>query len=209
MPTLSTPPGTAQLAFTLELTGWESYPVDEHGEFMTGRPPEERAAAPFRKFSTEWIRYRVTLEMLGQTILEGHGTLHTDYDWPWLLEGLEKLAAGDEERLDFEPMEPDFRLRIAPMPEPQWEPVEGEEEPPVPEGPRANDLFDVYAEIDLERAARRRSYGGEGPAAHLVLERAELHRFLEELRAEHAALGQPPEGVVSRYSATDRQQISE
>jgi len=74
MPTLSTPPGTAQLAFTLELVGWESYPVDEHGEFMTGRSPEERAASPFRKYSNEWIEYRVVLEMLDQIILEGHGT---------------------------------------------------------------------------------------------------------------------------------------
>ena len=197
MPTLSTPPGTTQLAFTLELTGWESYPVDEHGEFMTGRPPEERAAAPFRKFSTEWIRYRVTLEMLGQTILEGHGTLHTDYDWPWLLKGLEKLVAGVENELRFEPMEPDFRLRIEVVPEPQWELLEGEEAPPAPEGPRDDDLFDVYAEIDLKQAAGQGGYGGEGPAAHLVLERAELCRFLEELRAEHAALGQPPERVVT------------
>jgi len=197
MPTLSTPPGTAQLAFTLELTGWESYPVDERGELMTGRSPEERAAAPFRKYSKEWIEYRLALEMLDQTILEGHGTLHADYDWTWLLKGLEKLVAGEEKRLDFEPMEPDFRLRIAPVPEPQWEPLEGEEEPPAPEEPQDDDLFDVYAEIDLEQAARRRGYGGEGPAAHLVLERTELRRFLEELVAEHAALGQPPDGPVT------------
>ena len=197
MPTLSTPPGAAQLAFTLELAGWESYPVDEHGEFMTGRPPEERAAAPFRKYSDEWIKYRVALEMLDQTILEGHGTLHADYDWTWLVEGLEKLVAGEENELRFEPMEPDFRLRIELAPEPQWEPLEGEEEPPAPEGPRDGDLFDVYAEIDLERAACRRGYGGEGPAAHLVLERAELRRFLDELQAERAALGQPPEGLVT------------
>jgi hypothetical protein len=197
MPTLSTSPGTAQLAFTLELTGWESYPLDEHGELMTGRSPEERAAAPFRKYSDEWIEYRVTLEMLDQTILEGHGTLHADYDWTWLLKGLEKLVTGEENELRFEPMEPDFRLRIESVPEPQWEPLEGEEEPPAPKGARDDDLFDVYAEIDLERAARRRGYGSEGPAAHLVLERAELHRFLEELQAEHAALGQPPEGLVT------------
>ena len=196
MPTLSTPPGNAQLAFRLELTGWESYPVDEHGEFMTGRPPEERAAAPFRKYSDEWIKYRVALEMLDQTILEGHGTLHADYDWTWLVEGLEKLVAGEENELRFEPMEPDFRLRIELTPEPQWEPVEGEEEPPAPEGPLDDDLFDIHAEIDLERAARRCGYGGEGPAAQLVLERAELHRFLDELQAERAALGQPPEGLV-------------
>jgi hypothetical protein len=196
MPTLSTLPDAARLAFTLELVGWESYPVDEHGEFMTGRAPEERAAAPFRKFSNEWIEYRVALEMLDQTILEGHGTLHTDYDWPWLLEGLEKLVAGHEERLHFEPMEPDFRLRIELVPEPRWEPVEGEEELPAPEGPRDDDLFDVYAEIDLERAARRSGYGGEGPTAHLVLERVELRRFLEELQAERTALDQPPEELV-------------
>jgi hypothetical protein len=197
MPTLSTPPGTAQLAFMLELTGWESYPVDEHGEFMTGRSPEERAAAPFRKYSNEWIEYRVTLEMLDQTILEGQGTLHADYDWTWLLKGLEKLVTGEENELRFEPMEPDFRLRIEPVPEPQWEPLEEEEEPPALEGPRDDDLFDVYAKIDLERAARRHGYGGEGPAVHLVLERAELRRFLEELQAERAALGQPPEGLVT------------
>lgn len=53
MPTHFTPPDAARLAFTLELTGWESYAVDENGEFMTGRPPEERAAAPFRKYSNE------------------------------------------------------------------------------------------------------------------------------------------------------------
>jgi len=200
MPTLSTPPGTAQLAFTLELTGWESYPVDERGEFMTGRSPEERAAAPFREYSDEWIEYRVTLEMLDQTILEGHGTLHDDYDWTWLVAGLEKLVAGEENELHFEPMEPDFRLRLEPAPEPQWELLEGEEEPPAPEGPRDDDLFDVYAEIDLERVAGQGSYGGEGPAAHLVLERAELRRFLEELRAERAALGQPPEGLVTASS---------
>jgi len=197
VPTLYTPPGTAQLAFTLELTGWESYPVDEHGEFMTNRSPEKRASAPFRKYSDEWIAYRVTLEMLDQTILEGHGTLHADYDWTWLVEGLGKLVAGEENELHFEPMEPDFRLHIAPVPGLQWEPLEEEEEPPTPEGPRDDDLFDVYAEIDLERAARRRGYGGEGPAAHLVLERAELRRFLEELQAERAALGQPPEGLVT------------
>ena len=197
MPTLSTPPGNAQLAFRLELTGWESYPVDEHGEFMTGRPPEERAAAPFRKYSDEWIKYRVALEMLDQTILEGHGTLHADYDWTWLVEGLEKLVAGEENELRFEPMEPDFRLRIELTPEPQWEPLEEEQAPPAPEEPRDGDLFDVYAEIDLERAACRRGYGGEGPAAHLVLERAELRRFLDELQAERAALGQPPEGLVT------------
>ncbi|MGA9351864.1 MAG: hypothetical protein WBW48_24095 [Anaerolineae bacterium] len=197
MPALSTPPGTAQLAFTLELTGWESYPVDERGELMAGRSPEERAAAPFRKYSNEWIEYRLALEMLDQTILEGHGTLHADYDWTWLLKGLEKLVAGEENELRFEPMEPDFRLRIESVPEPQGEPLEGEEEPPAPEEPRDDDLFDVYAEIDLEQAVRRRGYGGEGPAAHLVLERAELHRFLEELRAEHAALGQPPDGPVT------------
>jgi hypothetical protein len=196
MPTLSTPPDAARLAFTLELTGWESYPVDEHGEFMTARPPEERAAAPCRKYSNEWFEYRVTLEMLDQIILEDSGTLHDDYDWTWLVEGLEKLVAGEENELRFEPMEPDFRLRIEPLPEPQWEPLEDEEEPPTPEGPQDNDLFDVYAEIDLERAAGQGSYGGEGPAAHLVLERAELRRFLEELRTEHAALGQPPEGTV-------------
>jgi hypothetical protein len=200
MPTLSTSPDTAQLAFTLELTGWESYPVDEHGELMTGRSPEERAAAPFREYSDEWIEYRVALEMLDQTILEGHGTLHADYDWTWLLKGLEKLVAGEENELRFEPMEPDFRLRIESVPEPQWEPLEGEEELPAPEGPRDDDLFDVYAEIDLERAARRRGYGSEGPAAHLVLERAELHCFLEELQAERAALGQPPEGLVTASS---------
>ncbi len=200
MPTLSTPPGTAQLAFTLELTGWESYPVDERGEFMTGRAPEERAAAPFRKYSNEWIEYRVALEMLDQIILEGHGTLHDDYDWTWLVAGLEKLAAGEENELRFEPMEPDFRLRIESVPEPPWEPLDEEEEPPAPEGPRDDDLFDVYAEIDLERAARHRGYGGEGPAAHLVLERTELRRFLEELVAEHAALGQPPEGLVTASS---------
>jgi len=56
--------------------------------------------------------------------------------------------------------------------------------------------LDVYAEIDLQRAARRRGYGGEGPAAHLILERAELRRFLEELQAHHAALGRPPEGLT-------------
>jgi hypothetical protein len=194
MPTLSTPPGMAQLAFMLELTGWESYPVDEHGEFMTGRSPEERAAAPFRKYSNEWIKYRVRLDMLNQTILEGHGTLHADYDWTWLVEGLEKLVAGQEEQLDFEPMEPDFRLRIEPVRE-RWEPVE-EEEPPAPVEPQDYDLFNVYAEIDLEQAVRQRGYGGEGPAAHLILDRAELRRFLEELQAEHAALGQPPKGVV-------------
>jgi len=197
MPTLSTPPGAAQLAFMLELTGWESYPVDEHGELMTGRSPEERAAASFRKYSDEWIEYRVALKMLDQTILEGHGTLHADYDWTWLVEGLEKLVAGEENELRFEPMEPDFRLRIEAVPEPQWEPLEGEEEPPAPEEPRDDDLFDVCAEIDLEQAVRRHGYGGEGPAAHLVLERAELRHFLEELRAERAALGQPPEGLVA------------
>ena len=194
MPTLSTPPGAAQLAFTLELTGWESYPLDKHGEFMTGRPPEERAAAPFRKYSDEWIKYRVALEILDQTILEDRGTLHADYDWTWLVEGLEKLVAGEENELRFEPMEPDFRLRIEPVPEPQWEPVEGEEEPLATEGPQDDDLFDVYAEIDLERAARRRGYGGEGPAVHLVLERVELRRFLEELRSKYATLGEPMEG---------------
>lgn len=196
MPTLSTPPDAARLAFTLELTGWECYPVDEHGQFMTGRSPEEHAAAPFRKYSNEWIEYRVTLEMLDQTILESHGTLHADYDWLWLVEGLEKLVAGQEQRLNYEPMEPDFRLRIEPVPEPQWEPVEGEQAAPAAEGPQDDDLVDVYAEIDLERAARRMGYGGEGPAAHLVLERAELGRFLSELQAEYAALGQPPEGWV-------------
>lgn len=36
----------------------------------------------------------------------------------------------------------------------------------------------------------------EGPAAHLLLERGELRRFLEELQAEYAVLGQPPEGPV-------------
>lgn len=197
MPTLSTPPDAARLAFTLELTGWESYPVDEHGQFMTGRSPEERAAAPFRKYSDEWIEYRVTLEMLDQTILEDHGSLHADYDWPWLLEGLEQLVAGEENELRFEPMEPDFRLHVVKVPEPQWEPLEGEEEPPPPEEPQDEGLFDVYAEIDLERAAGQGSYGGEGLAAHLVLDRAELRRFLEALRAEHAALGEPPEGLVT------------
>ena len=197
MPTLSTPPDTARLAFTLELTGWESYPVDERGEFMTGRSPEERAAAPFRKYSDEWIEYRVALEVLDQIILEGNGTLHADYDWTWLLKGLEKLVAGEETGLRFEPMEPDFQLRIESVPEAQWEPLEEEEEPPAPERPQDDDLFDVYAEIDLEQAARRRGYGGEGPAAHLVLERAQLHRFLEELQAERAALGEPPEGLVT------------
>jgi GNAT superfamily N-acetyltransferase len=181
----------------LELTGWESYPVDEHGELMTGRSPEERAAAPFRKYSDEWIEYRVALEMLDQTILEGQGTLHADYDWTWLVEGLEKLAAGEENELRFEPMEPDFRLRIEPVRE-LWEPVE--EEPPAPEGPQDGDLFEVYAEIDLEQAARRHGYGGEGPAAHLVLERAELRCLLEGLQAERAALGQPPEGLVPASS---------
>jgi hypothetical protein len=200
VPTLSTPPGTAQLAFTLELAGWESYPVDEHGEFMTGRSPEERAAAPFRKYSDEWIEYRLALEMLGQAVLEGHGTLHADYDWTWLVEGLKKLVDGEENELRFEPMEPDFRLCIELVPEPQWESLEGEEEPPASGGTRDDDLFDVYAEIDLERAARRRGYGGEGPAAHLVLERADLQRFLEGLQAEHAALGQPPEGLVTASS---------
>lgn len=196
MPTLSTLPDAARLAFTLELTGWESYPVDEHGQFMTDRSPEERAAAPFRKYSNEWIEYRVALEMLDQTILQDDGTLHADYDWPWLLEGLEKLVTGQKERLDLEPMEPDFRLRIEKVPEPQWEPLEEEEELSTPEGPQDDDLFDVYAEIDLERAAGQGSYGGEGLAAHLVLDRAELRRFLEALRAEHAALGEPPETLV-------------
>jgi len=106
-------------------------------------------------------------------------------------------VAGEENVLRFEPMEPDFRLHIESVPEPQWEPLEEEEEPPASEEPRDDDLFDVYAEIDLEQAACRRGYGGEGPAAHLVLERAELRRFLEELRAERAALGQPPEGLVT------------
>ena len=196
MPTLSTPPDAARLAFTLELTGWESYLVDEHGELVTGYLPEERAAAPFRGYSDEWIEYRVILEMLDQTILEGSGDLHADYDWPWLLEGLERLVAGEENELRFEPMEPEFRLRIEKVPEPQWEPLEEEEEPPTPEGPQDDDLFDVYAEIDLERAAGQGSYGGEGLAAHLVLARAELRRFLEELQAEYAALGQPPEDLV-------------
>jgi hypothetical protein len=198
MPTLSTPPEAARLAFTLELTGWESYPVDEHGVFMTGRSPEERAAAPFRKYSNEWIEYRVALEMLDQTILEDDGTLHADYDWPWLLEGLEQLVAGEENELRFEPMEPNFRLLIEQVPEPQWQPLEEEEKekPPTPEEPQDDDLFDVYAEIDLERGAGQGSYGGEGPAAHLLSERAELRRFLEALRAEHAALGEPPETLV-------------
>lgn len=196
MSTLSTLPDAARLAFTLELAGWESYPVDEQGEFMRGRSPEERAAAPFRKYSGEWIEYRVALEMLDHIILEGHGTLHADHDWPWLVEGLEKLVAGQEDQLHFEPMEPDFRLRIELMPEPQWEPVEGEEQPAAREGPQDDDLFDVYAEIDLQQAARRSGYGGEGPAAHLVLERADLRRFRQELLAERAALGQPPEGLV-------------
>jgi len=141
MPTLSTPSDVARLAFTLELTGWESYHVDGQGEFVTGRSPEERAAAPFRKCSEDWIEYRVALEMLDQTILEGHGTLEANYDWPWLVEGLERLVAGEENELRFEPMEPDFRLRIEPVPEPQWEPLEGEEEPPAPEGPGDDDLF--------------------------------------------------------------------
>ncbi len=44
MPTLSTPLNAARLAFTLELTGWESYPVDEHGQFMTGRLPRYEIA---------------------------------------------------------------------------------------------------------------------------------------------------------------------
>jgi hypothetical protein len=70
MPILSTPPDCARLAFTLELTGWESYPVDEHGQFMTCRSPDERAIAPSRQYSHEWIKYRVALEMLNQTILE-------------------------------------------------------------------------------------------------------------------------------------------
>lgn len=91
-------------------------------------------------------------------------------------------------------MEPDFRLRIEPVPEPQWEPLE--EEPPATEGPRDEDLFDVYAEMDLERAAGQGTYSDEGLAAHLVPERAELRRFLAELQAEYAALGQPPEGLV-------------
>ena len=195
MPTLSTLPDAARLAFTLELTGWESYLVDEHGELVTGSP-EERAAAPFRQYSDEWIEYRVVLEMLDQTILEGYGDLHAEYDWPWLLEGLEQLVAGEENELRFEPMEPDFRLFIELVPEPQWEPMEEEEEPLAPEGPQDDDLFDVYAEIDLERAAGQGSYGGEGLAAHLVLDRAELRRFLEALRAEHAALGEPPETLV-------------
>lgn len=196
MPTLATPPNSVHLAFRLELTSWESYPVDEGGQLMTGRSAEERAAAPFRKYSKEWVEYHVALEMLDQTILEGYGTLHMDYDWPWLMEGLDKLVTGQEERLDFEAMEPDFRLRIESVPEPQWELPEEEEEPSAPEGPRDEDLFDVYAEIDLRQAAQSRGYGGEGPAVHLVLERAELRRFLEELRAEYAALGQPPRGLV-------------
>ena len=165
------------------------------GELVTGSP-EERAAAPFRQYSNEWIEYRVALEMLDQTILEGCGDLHADYDWPWLLESLEKLVAGEENELRFEPMEPDFRLYIEQVPEPQWEPMEEEEEPPTPEGPQDDDLFDVYAEIDLERTAGQGSYGGEGLTAHLVLDRTELRRFLEELQAEYAALGQPPEDLV-------------
>ena len=196
MPILSTPPTTAHLSFALELTGWESYPVDERGQLITRRSPEERAAAPFRKYSGDWIEYRIALVILDQTILEGHGTLEVNYDWPWLLEGLERLVAGQEERLDFEPMEPDFRLRIEPLREPQWEPVEGEEEPPAPEGPQDDDFFDVYAEIDLRCTAQQRGYSGEGPAAHLVLERRELRRFLEELQAEYTALGQPPQGLA-------------
>jgi hypothetical protein len=52
MPTLSTPPDCARLAFTLELTGRESYPV------------------------------------------ESHGALDANYDWPPLLERLERLVAG-------------------------------------------------------------------------------------------------------------------
>jgi hypothetical protein len=83
-----------------------------------------------------------------------------------------------------------------PLREPQWEPVEGEKEPPAPEGPQDDDLFDVYAEIDLQRAARRRGYRGDGPAVHLLLERTELSRFLEKLQAEYAALGQPPAGLM-------------
>ena len=72
MPTLSTPPDAARLAFTLELTGWESYPVDEHGQFMTDRSPEERAAAPF-KFSAEAKR------RVGTRFLRAHGYLNRQF----------------------------------------------------------------------------------------------------------------------------------
>jgi len=49
---------------------------------MTGCLAKERAAASFRKYSVDWIEYHVALEMLDQTILEGHGTLKANYDRP-------------------------------------------------------------------------------------------------------------------------------
>ena len=103
------------------------------------------------------------------------------------------MVTGQEERLEFEPMEPDFRLHIGP-PWSLWVPEDNEETEEAP--PADDDLFEVLAVIDLEQAARHRGYGGEGPAIHLVLERAELRRFLKALRAEHAALGEPPETLV-------------
>jgi hypothetical protein len=110
-----------------------------------------------------------------------------------LVGSLAELVDGRKKKLDFEPIEPDFRLFISREVD-QWvdksvlyhlfkgEEVEG-------------GVFEVYAEIDLG-GAKRQPYTGTGPGVRFLVSKDDIGRFSAELGREREELGKPPEELI-------------
>jgi hypothetical protein len=182
-----------RLAFSLRLLEWESYEMDEKGRLLSQLSPQERESAKLMvKYSNEWIDYRASIVCLGEDLFHVDGSLYLP-DLEELVGSLAELVDGRKKKLDFEPIEPDFRLFISREVD-QWvdksvlyHPFRG--------GEAEGEVFEVYAEIDLGGATRQ-PYTGTGPGVRFLASKDDIEKFRAGLEREKEELERPPEELI-------------
>ncbi|MEI7639307.1 MAG: hypothetical protein WCJ37_18485 [Syntrophus sp. (in: bacteria)] len=147
---------------------------------------------------TLWVKYRMALQ-IGDCHLyrSNKDTTIVLEDIKRLIEELRKLVArGDNGRLAFDPIEPDFGLIISNLTEsdawvmissaaavragtPTWAAIRSAE---------PSRMFDVNVWIDHPNQVDR-FYGGYGPGLYFPVEIQDIARFAEQLQAELDGLG--------------------
>lgn len=171
----------SKLVFRLELLRWERY----YNLKVEPDLPLAKNGEPY----TRWIIYRMALKIEDQILYESkkETTLILE-DLEWLTEELKELVDKKRQELHFEPIEPDFNLRIKQCIEKSADYDEDGNEVPGTEKEVVLDYYQVILWIDHLNQAKG-IYSGEGPGLVFYVEREELAEFREGLLSEKKRLG--------------------
>lgn len=160
-------------AFDLRLLRWERYTSEKRGN---SNVETVALGEPY----TLWVKYRMALRV-GNLILyqSGKDTTLILEDVKRLIEDLRQLAHGKEDKITFNPIEPDFGLNICKI---------TKSNASVIASSHPSNLFDVKIWIDYPNQVEH-SYGGYGPGLYFFVEALDIEQFASQLEEELNALG--------------------